>query len=853
MADHAMGNKQQTFIIVTLSVPKSSNRPIGSTKSIIMDLSLTSSAPSPPRPPPPDASEYHPVLQELLTQENVDDPPLSCSTSTTNKRLLGILNYLLVHGVVSAESLRAAHHAVVIASSPSSAGSNVQSTEHSVVEKSCEKAAARVLATRAGKEDPQPESKEAQEEEVLAKQESSSITGSSDDKKKKKNNNNNTKSRHPASRPLARCRRHVALQIYYDGANYSGLAENVGHAADQSVERALFHALVKASFVDPADDIISCNSNNSDTKNINNNNSNGKKNSGVVSSSTIIINTKPMREQCQYSRCGRTDRGVSAAGQVIALTLPSAFAPDASWDEAGQRLVFSRPQDQQRQQQLQQETEGVIGAIPTEEPSNKETLPSNSHDSVQVWVPVKAGKQQGTGPADQHRSESTELQKQQPPRKSKIMTEYPYDYILNNLLPPDIRVLGWTPVSPDFSARFSATTRTYRYFFQSRHVPQQQSQSPHDSVMTGQKEEKDGDDDLSTAAPGERTRTASSSTSNNNNNNMTTSNMNLSAMRQALTYLVGEHDFRNFCKMDVEKVYNFKRIIHSAELVEMNENHNNKDTRSDGGRNATTTVCYFQIVGQAFLWHQIRCIVSVLFMIGRGLEEPAVVRELLNVTKHPGKPSYAMADEAPLVLHHCGYRNLQMGYSVSNLCKLSVQQEGQWQDLVLQAARIRNNLQTLEQHAGVRVADIVSFSVKREEERRKKIQKYGHKSGRRVATTTGSEVNELATMPQPPFASLEFVSWGQAREWLEIYGLIPELYSLHKQDGNTESTLVHVPLLQRAKGTTYEEKVASLQQSSSSSKRRGRYEENIIKKRKTKEEDHAFYDHMTKQGGSAVS
>ena len=60
---------------------------------------------------------------------------------------------------------------------------------------------------------------------------------------------------------------------------------------------------------------------------------------------------------------------------------------------------------------------------------------------------------------------------------------------------------------------------------------------------------------------------------------------------------------------------------------------------------------------------------------------------------------------------------------------------------------------------------------------------------------------------------------------------------------------LHVPLLHRSKGTTYEEKVESLQQSS---KRKHKYEENIIQKRKSKEEDHAFYVHMSKQGGSAI-
>jgi hypothetical protein len=32
-------------------------------------------------------------------------------------------------------------------------------------------------------------------------------------------------------------------------------------------------------------------------------------------------------------------------------------------------------------------------------------------------------------------------------------------------LPNEIRVIGWTEVTPEFSARFSATSRTYRYFF----------------------------------------------------------------------------------------------------------------------------------------------------------------------------------------------------------------------------------------------------------------------------------------------------------------------------------------------------------------------------------------------------
>lgn len=41
------------------------------------------------------------------------------------------------------------------------------------------------------------------------------------------------------------------------------------------------------------------------------------------------------------------------------------------------------------------------------------------------------------------------------------------------------------------------------------------------------------------------------------------------------------------------------------------------------------------ITGQAFLWHQIRCIMGVLFLIGEDKEKPEVILELLDVVKNP--------------------------------------------------------------------------------------------------------------------------------------------------------------------------------------------------------------------------
>ncbi len=41
-------------------------------------------------------------------------------------------------------------------------------------------------------------------------------------------------------------------------------------------------------------------------------------------------------------------------------------------------------------------------------------------------------------------------------------------------------------------------------------------------------------------------------------------------------------------------------------------------------------MCVLTITGKAYLWHQIRCIVSVLFRIGSGLESPDVVDALVT-------------------------------------------------------------------------------------------------------------------------------------------------------------------------------------------------------------------------------
>lgn len=54
---------------------------------------------------------------------------------------------------------------------------------------------------------------------------------------------------------------------------------------------------------------------------------------------------------------------------------------------------------------------------------------------------------------------------------------------------------------------------------------------------------------------------------------------------------------------------------------------------------------YLNIEGNAFLWHQIRCIMGLLLLIGEGKETPDVITELLDVEKCPRSINYK--HEAP--------------------------------------------------------------------------------------------------------------------------------------------------------------------------------------------------------------
>ncbi|KAI3733083.1 hypothetical protein L1987_64300 [Smallanthus sonchifolius] len=203
--------------------------------------------------------------------------------------------------------------------------------------------------------------------------------------------------------------------------------------------------------------------------------------------------------------------------------------------------------------------------------------------------------------------------------------ELDYVRILNGVLPDDIRVIGWCHAPVNFSARFSCLSREYKYFFWRE-------------------------------------------------------NLNISAMESSCKRLIGEHDFRNFCKMDAANVHNYKRRITSFDICPCN---------------GSDQLMFMKIKGSAFLWHQVRCMVAVLFLVGQGLESPDVIDVLLDVDKTPRKPQYKMAPEIPLVLHSCEFEGLNFKCSSDARRALQLHLEKECRAYKIQAAIFQEALLSL--------------------------------------------------------------------------------------------------------------------------------------------------------------
>jgi len=336
-------------------------------------------------------------------------------------------------------------------------------------------------------------------------------------------------------------------------------------------------------------------------------------------------------------------------------------------------------------------------------------------------------------------------------------------------------------------------------------------------------------------------------------------------MAEGLQYMMGRHDFRNFCKMNCEQVINFERTLVSGRVASPQESYSVKIGQSwpsmEQNDDLLTSIasphdmCHVEIVGDAFLWHQVRCIVSVLFNIGRQLEAPTIVRQLLDVKANPAKPSYEMAAESGLVLHDCGFRHLTLGRTVRNLWGATKELERRWEMHAVAAERASDALESVKSDAEVRWTDLAEFVEQIARDRMRKEKKRAKNAYSAGDNNDGEEMERIERALDDLAPETAMVSWALAirvvRDVLGVHPHMPNGSGQGARGKHAESSL-HVPFMERSKGTTYEEKVKSILKLACGTKRKERYEENIVKKRKTEEEDKAFYDHMLCQGGSSV-
>uniref|UniRef100_A0A1I7Z8C3 tRNA pseudouridine synthase n=1 Tax=Steinernema glaseri TaxID=37863 RepID=A0A1I7Z8C3_9BILA len=209
--------------------------------------------------------------------------------------------------------------------------------------------------------------------------------------------------------------------------------------------------------------------------------------------------------------------------------------------------------------------------------------------------------------------------------------ELNYCQMLNGNLPLSIRVMAWAPVHKDFNARHNCVNRMYKYWFPL------------------------GD-------------------------------MNLEAMREGCRRLMGEHDFRNFCWIDKNKArleMSYVRTISEA-TIEVVQN------RSPEDGNSHYQLCELTVGGSGFLWHQIRCVVSVLSEIGRGNESPDVIDKLLDIETNPQRPQYGLATGAPLCLFDCSYgdSNPKWNWDLNIVRRIVNHLQMTWSDLQAKSAMV---------------------------------------------------------------------------------------------------------------------------------------------------------------------
>lgn len=152
------------------------------------------------------------------------------------------------------------------------------------------------------------------------------------------------------------------------------------------------------------------------------------------------------------------------------------------------------------------------------------------------------------------------------------ITEYGIIKGLNSLLPNDIYIRNAEFVNDDFHARYSATTKEYYYLLSTRDY------NPIEKDIIYQYGK----------------------------------NLDVEAMREASSYLLGTHDYSAFCHMRKNYVRNKVRRIDSINIVEVD------------------SMVKFTFKGSGFLKYMVRILIGTLILVGEHEINPEVIKEILE-------------------------------------------------------------------------------------------------------------------------------------------------------------------------------------------------------------------------------
>ena len=125
-------------------------------------------------------------------------------------------------------------------------------------------------------------------------------------------------------------------------------------------------------------------------------------------------------------------------------------------------------------------------------------------------------------------------------------------------------------------------------------------------------------------------------------------------------------------------------------------------------------MCELLVIGSGFLWHQIRCLVAILILIGQGKEEIDLVQSLLDIKRFPSTPNYRIASglkkriflltsmnknifhiELPLVLFDCQYDGIEWISDKDSLKATIFHLQKHWSSFEVRATMIRAMLNRL--------------------------------------------------------------------------------------------------------------------------------------------------------------